>query len=81
MHAMTPRTAHGIRPPAEHATAHVPDVETERVASDGKLPSWSAWRERVAERTASWDGLLTEAGLASFAADQAALDDRIRGLL
>ena len=45
---------------------------------DGKIPEYDPWAERVKGGTASWDGLLSEAALASFATDQAKLDDRIR---
>ncbi len=55
--------------------------EAARIAADGKIPAYAPWIERVRAKTASWDGLLTDAALASFTADQAALDQRIRGLL
>jgi transaldolase len=46
-------------------------------ASDGKIPRYARWKDRVRDGSASWDGLLTEAALASFTADQAKLDERI----
>ncbi|MCA8949787.1 MAG: transaldolase [Planctomycetes bacterium] len=52
--------------------------EAARVAKDGKIPVHAPWVERVRAGTASWDGMLSAAALASFAADQQALDDRIR---
>jgi transaldolase len=52
--------------------------ERKRLAGDGKIPRYEPWTQRVKAGTASWDGLLTEAALASFATDQAALDQRIR---
>ena len=55
--------------------------EAARVASEGKIPVYSSWRERVRAGTCSWDGILTAAALASFTKDQDALDDRVRGLL
>lgn len=55
--------------------------EAAKVASDGKIPVHAAWQERVKAGTASWDGLLTSAALASFTKDQDALDARISGLL
>jgi hypothetical protein len=47
-------------------------------AADGKIPVYERWKDRVQAGTASWDGLLTEAALASFATDQSKLDARIR---
>lgn len=57
------------------------DQERQRVESDGKIPQYAPWRDRVRAGTASWDGLLTAAALASFSQDQQALDQRIAGLL
>ncbi|MEZ6035844.1 MAG: transaldolase family protein [Planctomycetota bacterium] len=55
--------------------------EAARVAKEGKIPVHKSWSERVRAGTASWDGVLTAAALASFTEDQTALDDRIRGLI
>lgn len=52
--------------------------EGARVAKEGKIPVYASWRDRVRAGTASWDGVLTAAALASFTQDQQALDDRIR---
>ncbi len=52
--------------------------EEEELAAHGKIPSFERWREAVRKGRMSWDGLLTSAGLSSFAADQEALDKRIR---
>ncbi|HEX5053370.1 MAG TPA: transaldolase family protein [Planctomycetota bacterium] len=52
--------------------------EAARVAKEGKIPVFKSWSERVRAGTASWDGMLTAAALASFTQDQQALDDRIR---
>ncbi len=57
--------------------AFTPD-EQQRLQKDGKIPVHATWRDRVRAGTASWDGILTAAALASFAQDQGALDDRIR---
>jgi transaldolase len=57
--------------------AFTPD-EAARVAKEGKIPVHASWRTRVKAGTASWDGILTAAALASFTIDQQALDDRIR---
>ncbi len=51
------------------------------IASDGKIPKHARWAARIAAGTATVDGLLTMAALASFTADQAALDERIRRFL
>lgn len=52
--------------------------EAAKIAKEGKIPRHASWQQRVRAGTASWDGVLTAAALASFAQDQAALDDRIR---
>ena len=52
-----------------------------RVAKDGKIPKYEPWAARVQKGELSWDGLLTAAGLASFADDQKKLDERVRGLV
>ena len=49
-----------------------------RIAAETKIPVADSWADRVRAGTASWDGLLSEAALASFHTDQMALDDRIR---
>jgi transaldolase len=55
--------------------------ETKAIASDGKIPKHTRWAERIRAGTASVDGLMTAAALASFTADQQALDERIRSQL
>jgi len=55
--------------------------EAATIEGDGKIPVHDTWKARVAAGTASWDGTLTAAALASFAKDQNALDARISGLL
>jgi transaldolase len=55
--------------------------EAAKVNSDGKIPVHAEWQSRVKADTASWDGMLTAAALASFTKDQNALDARISGLL
>ncbi len=54
------------------------DGELSQIASDGKIPRFSRWSGRVAERSLALDSLMNLSGLASFSADQEALDDRIR---
>lgn len=60
---------------------HWSEEDRARIAADGKIPDWSHWRDRVRDGTASWDGLLTAAGLADFERAQRELDARIRKLL
>ena len=55
--------------------------EGQRVTKEGKIPVHASWRDRVRAGTASWDGVLTAAALASFTQDQLALDARIAKLL
>ena len=49
-----------------------------QLAADGKIPKHECWAARIAAGELAADTLLNVAGLASFAADQAKLDDRIR---
>lgn len=56
-------------------------AERERLAAGGKIPDYAAFRDAVQEQRTAWDSLLTEAGLLSFAADQAKLDERVRRLI
>lgn len=51
------------------------------IAQDGKLPKRERWRRRLASGEVGLDALLTAAGLLSFTADQAALDQRIASLI
>lgn len=60
---------------------HLDPDEAVRVGTEGKIPVYTSWCERVRAGTASWDGMLTAAALASFTHDQNELDDRIRDLL
>ena len=57
------------------------DADLAAIAADGKIPRHSRWADRIARGELSVDALCTAAGLASFTADQAALDNRIRKLL
>ena len=56
-------------------------AEQTKVAKEGKIPVYASWKDRVRAGTASWDGILTAAALASFTQDQQALDERIQSLL
>jgi transaldolase len=51
------------------------------IVSDGKIPKHARWAARIESGEFAVDALLTLAGLASFTADQRALDDRIRRLI
>jgi transaldolase len=51
------------------------------IASDGKIPVYSRWKEKIKEGKIAPDTLLTLAGLASFTADQKMLDERIRSII
>ena len=51
------------------------------ISSDGKIPRHERWSSRIRKGELAVDTLLTLAGLASFTADQKALDDRIRRLI
>nr|WP_293181639.1 transaldolase family protein [Nannocystis sp.] len=80
-----PATAEGLVERA-HASGcgdlfpNLSDADRERIRVDGKIPKHSAWSDRIADGGLAIDTLLNLAGLASFAQDQAALDDRIRRL-
>jgi transaldolase len=51
------------------------------IASDGKIPVYSRWADKIREGKIAPDTLLNLAGLASFTADQKMLDERIRGII
>lgn len=51
------------------------------IASDGKIPVHERWQQKIKEGKIAPDTLLTLAGLASFTADQALLDQRIRNII
>lgn len=51
------------------------------LSSEGKIPKHSRWAERIKNEEVAIDTLLNLAGLASFAADQAELDSRVRGII
>ena len=55
------------------------DIET--VTADGKIPQFARWQERLAHREIGLDALVNISGLQSFAADQQAMDQRIRSML
>ncbi len=51
------------------------------IKSDGKIPVYSRWADRIKKGELAPDTLLTLAGLASFTSDQEMLDQRIRGII
>lgn len=55
--------------------------EKATIAADGKIPVHSKWAQKISEGKIAPDTLLTLAGLASFTADQQALDQRIRSII
>jgi hypothetical protein len=57
------------------------DAELQAIRSDGKIPSFQRWRDRLASGEVGLDALMNVSGLLSFAGDQQALDDRVRSLL
>ena len=81
-----PRTAAELR---ERAVAvgvrdmfpQLSDSDLARIAQEGKIPRYTSWAARIASGELAVDTLLNAAGLASFTADQKALDDRVRALI
>jgi transaldolase len=51
------------------------------ISTDGKIPVHSRWAKKISEGKIAPDTLLTLAGLASFTADQAMLDQRIKSII
>jgi transaldolase len=55
--------------------------DLDAIAAHGKIPKHAHWASRIASGELAIDTLLNLAGLASFTADQKALDHRINGLI
>jgi transaldolase len=55
--------------------------ELEQIRAGGKIPSLARWRSQLESGRVGLDALVNAAGLESFAVDQKALDDRVRGLI
>ncbi len=55
--------------------------EKATIKSDGKIPVFSTWAQKIKEGKIAPDTLLSLAGLASFKADQEMLDQRILGII
>ncbi|MCX7817846.1 MAG: transaldolase family protein [Kiritimatiellae bacterium] len=51
------------------------------IRAEGKIPSWSRWREALGAGRVGLDALMNAAGLMSFVEDQAALDRRVMSLI
>lgn len=57
------------------------ESERKQIALDGKIPKHERWKEKIKKGEIAVDTLLNLAGLASFTADQTALDERIEQLI
>jgi len=57
------------------------DEDIRIVITDGKIPMFSKWKERLACGQIGLDALMNISAFHSFATDQKALDDRVRSLL
>ncbi|MGD2164365.1 MAG: hypothetical protein PVH50_02430, partial [Anaerolineae bacterium] len=55
------------------------DIQT--ITEDGKIPVYDRWSGQLHEEQIALDALMSQSGLRSFAADQAALDGRIEAQL
>ncbi len=60
---------------------HLSPDDLQQIAADGKIPRHERWADRIRSGEIAVDTLLNLAGLASFAADQAQLDARIRQVI
>ncbi len=56
-------------------------ADHEQIAKDGKIPKHEYWKERISKGEIAVDTLLNLAGLASFAHDQAQLDQHIESII
>ncbi len=84
--ANPPRTARELAARAEEAGVAdmFPSMSVQDeawIAKDGKIPRHARWEARIAAGELAVDTLLNLAGLASFTADQKALDEHVRGLI
>ncbi len=60
---------------------YLSDRDLQHIAEDGKIPKHERWASRIESGELAIDTLLNLAGLASFTADQAELDNRIRKII
>jgi transaldolase len=80
--ALTPETM--IQGAREHGVSlfHTwSPEEWAQICSDGKIPKFERWANRLADGTLGLDDLMSGSALASFATDQQALDGRISQLI
>jgi transaldolase len=56
-------------------------ADHDQIAKDGKIPRHEHWEERIRKGELAVDTLLNLAGLASFAHDQAQLDQHIKSII
>jgi transaldolase len=61
--------------------AYISDTDLKHISEDGKIPKHERWAKRIANGELAIDTLLNLAGLASFTADQAQLDERIERII
>jgi len=57
------------------------EAELDAIRADGKIPKIERWRPEIESGAIGLDTLFNRSGLESFAQDQKALDDRVRGLI
>ena len=57
------------------------DQENSWINEDGKIPKHERWMDKIKREEIAVDTLLNLGGLASFASDQAKLDERIKGII
>ena len=56
-------------------------ADHDTIASDGKIPIYSTWKDRLASDEVGMDALMNMSGLHAFTKDQKALDDRVASLI
>jgi transaldolase len=54
------------------------EADVAQVTTDGKIPAYETWKDRLASGEVGLDALMNISALQSFATDQKAMDDRIR---
>jgi hypothetical protein len=57
------------------------DADLRTIMTDGKIPVYERWKDKLSAGRVGLDSLLNISGLCSFATDQKAFDDRVRSLL
>ena len=57
------------------------DADLRTITTDGKIPVYERWKDKLSAGRVGLDSLLNISGLCSFATDQKAFDDRVRSLL